>query len=115
MRTLRYPQGWPASHRPGERPQEKGIDVALALDFVVMAVRKDFDVDILMSTDTDMKPALEAVAELTASQGTRAEVAAWSAAGQRNRRLAIRSRNLYCHWAGKDVYDRIADPTDYSI
>ncbi len=115
MRTLRYPRGWPASHRPGERPQEKGIDVALALDFVVMAVRKDFDVGILMSTDTDMKPALEAVAELTASQGTRAEVAAWSAPGQHNRRLAIRSRNLYCHWVGKDVYDRIADPTDYSI
>lgn len=111
MRTLRYPRGWPASHRPGERPQEKGIDVALALDFVVMAVRKDFDVGILMSTDTDMKPALEAVAELTASQGTRAEVAAWSTAGQHNRRLAIRSRNLYCHWVGKDVYDRIADPT----
>jgi hypothetical protein len=68
-----------------------------------------------MSTDTDLKPALEAVAQLTATRGTRAEVAAWSAPGQRNRRLAIRSRNLYCHWAGKDVYDQIADATDYSI
>jgi hypothetical protein len=68
-----------------------------------------------MSTDTDMKPALEAVAQLTATQGVRAEVAAWSAAGRHNRRLAIHSRNLYCHWVGKDVYDQIADPTDYSI
>jgi len=115
LRTLRYPRGWPSSHRPGERPQEKGIDVALALDFVVMAVRRDFDVGILMSTDTDLKPALEAVAELTNTQGTRAEVAAWSAAGQHNRRLAIRTRNLYCHWIGKDVYDRVADATNYSI
>jgi uncharacterized LabA/DUF88 family protein len=114
-RPLRYPRGWPARSRIGERPQEKGIDVALALDFVLMGVRKQFDVGILMSTDTDMKPALEAVAELTATQGTRAEVAAWSASDRHSRRLAIRSRNLYCHWISKDVYDRIADPTDYSL
>lgn len=69
MRTLRYPKGWPASSRLAERPQEKGIDVALAIDYVVMAVRREFEVGILMSTDTDMKPALEAVAQLTATQG----------------------------------------------
>jgi len=114
MRTLRYPWGWPTQHQPGERPQEKGIDVALAIDFVVMAVRKEFDVGILMSTDTDLKPALEAVAELTATQGTRAEVAAWSAEERHSRRLSIRSRKLYCHWVGKDVYQQIADPTNYS-
>ena len=112
MRTLRYPKGWPARYRPGERPQEKGIDVALAIDFVVMASRGDFDVGILMSTDTDMKPALEAVASMTRP---RADVAAWSAPGRHNRRLAISSRNLFCHWVGKDVFDQIADPTDYSI
>jgi uncharacterized LabA/DUF88 family protein len=114
-RPLRYPQGWPGQSRIGERPQEKGIDVALSVDFVVMAVRGEFEVGILMSTDTDMKPALEAVAQLTASQGTRAEVAAWSVPGRHDRRLAIRARNLYCHWVGKDVYDQIADPADYSI
>ena len=114
-RPLRYPRGWPTRSRPGERPQEKGIDVALALDFVLMGVRSEFDVGILMSGDTDLKPALEAVAALTVTQGTRAEVAAWSAPGHHGRRLAIKTRNLYCHWVGKDVYDRIADPTDYSI
>lgn len=115
MRTLRYPRGWPATSRIGERPQEKGIDVALAIDYVVMAVRREFEVGILMSTDTDMKPALEAVAQLTFTQGTRAEVAAWSAAGRHNRRLSIRSRSLYCHWVDKDIYDRVADSTDYSF
>ncbi len=80
-----------------------------------MAVRGQYDVGILMSTDTDLKPALEAVAELTHARGKpRAEVAAWSAPGQRSRRLAISSRNLYCHWLGKDAYDEVADPTDYS-
>ncbi len=114
-RPLRYPQGWPTRSRVGERPQEKGIDVALAIDFVVMAVRKELDVGILMSTDTDMKPALEAVARLTAAQGTRAEVGAWGVPGRHSRRLSIQSRNLYCHWIGEDVYLQIADPTDYSI
>lgn len=115
LRTLRYPAGWPTPHVMGERPREKGIDVALAIDFVVMAVRGQFDVGILMSTDTDLKPALEAVAELTRANGMpRAELAAWSAPGRRSRRLAISSRNLYCHWLGKDAYDEMVDPTDYS-
>jgi hypothetical protein len=87
----------------------------LAIDYVVMAVRREFEVGILMSTDTDMKPALEAVAQLTATQGTRAEVAAWSATGRHNRRLSIRTRSLYCHWVGQDVYDHVADTTDYSV
>ena len=56
MRTLRYPRGWPTSHQPGEKPQEKGIDVALAIDFVSMAVAGEFEVGVLMSTDTDLKP-----------------------------------------------------------
>ena len=50
------------------------------------------------------------------SPGPRAEVASWSAGPrQRSRRLAISSRNLFCHWIGKDTYDKIADRTDYSI
>jgi hypothetical protein len=80
-----------------------------------MAVRGEYDVGILMSTDTDMKPALEAVVSMAQSSGPRVDVAAWSAPGRLSRRLAIGSRNLYCHWVGKDVYDRIADPTDYSV
>jgi uncharacterized LabA/DUF88 family protein len=113
-RPLLYPRGWPNSHQPGERPREKGIDIALAIDFVTMATRGDYDVGILMSTDTDMKPALESVAELTDAQGPRAEVAAWSAAGQHNRRLAISARRIYCHWVGKDIYDSVSDGTNYT-
>lgn len=55
-RTLRYPSDWPTS-----KPQEKGIDVALAVDFVAMAVRGEYDIGIIVSTDTDLIPALEAV------------------------------------------------------
>jgi hypothetical protein len=77
-----------------------------------MGNRGDYEVGILMSTDTDMKPALETVAGLT---GPRVDVAAWSALARHNRRLSISSRNLYCHWVGKDIYDQIADSANYSI
>lgn len=113
-RTLRYPPGWPTQSRPGERPQEKGIDVALAIDFVMLGLRLQYDVGILMSTDTDLKPALEAVAQLTASGGPRAEVAAWSGQGQHARRLSISSARLWCHWLDENAYSSLADPTNYS-
>ena len=52
-RPFRYPRDYPASP-----PQEKGIDVQLALDFAMMAVRGEYDVGVLMSNDTDLRPAL---------------------------------------------------------
>jgi uncharacterized LabA/DUF88 family protein len=114
-RPLRYPERWPHGSPPGDRPQEKGIDVALTLDFVVMALRGEYDVGVLFSTDTDLKPALEFVADLTNLNGTpRAEVAAWSGRGQHNKRLAIKTRNLYCHWIGESTYQAVADHTDYT-
>ena len=56
LRTLRYPPDWPR-----EKPQEKGVDVQLAVDFVRGALAGWFDVGIIMSTDTDLRPAIEAV------------------------------------------------------
>lgn len=116
LRTLRYPPGWPDSHESGAKPQEKGIDVALAIDFVMMAVEGKYDVGILISTDTDLKPALEVVANLTNTRGgPRAEVAAWSRSSQQHsRRLSISNRKLYCHWLDKSAYDAAADTTNYS-
>jgi uncharacterized LabA/DUF88 family protein len=38
-----------------------------------MAVRGEYDVGILMSTDTDMKPAIQAVLEF----GGRVDIASW--------------------------------------
>ncbi|GLW69975.1 hypothetical protein Kpho02_22740 [Kitasatospora phosalacinea] len=114
-RPLKYPQNYP-NHQNGERPREKGIDVQLTLDFAVMAARGQYDIGIMMSTDTDLKPALEFVADLTRKSGKpRAEVAAWSAEGQHSRRLAISGKpSLYCHWVGEDVYARVKDTTDYA-
>lgn len=117
LRTLRYPYGWPTSHQQGEKPQEKGIDVALALDFLAMAIRGEYEVGVIMSTDTDMKPALEKVVEHRQGLGShvpRAEVAAWECDNTYSRRLSISSAKLWCHWLGRDAYDKVADPTDYT-
>lgn len=48
---------WP----PTDKAEEKGIDVALAIDFVAMAVEDKYDVGVIASCDTDLRPALEFV------------------------------------------------------
>lgn len=57
-RPLRYPPDYPR-----EKAREKGVDVMLAVDFVSGALAGRFDVGVIMSTDTDLYPALEAVRE----------------------------------------------------
>lgn len=115
-RPLQYPPGWPNNCLPGEQPNEKGIDVQLALDMAVMAQRKEYDVGILMSLDTDLRPALEYVAEMTRAWGKpRAEVAAWSMPNQQCRRLSLPGKqNVYCHWVGEQTYQTLRDNTSYS-
>ena len=108
-RILRYPKNWPA-----EPAQEKGIDVALAIDVVTMAIRDEYDVAVVMSTDTDLKPALEAVTSLRGNPYPRCEVAAWSSPHGYSRRLSIASKRLWCHWLSEDDYRAVADPTDYA-
>ncbi len=108
-RRLRYPTNWPLSP-----PKEKGIDVALAIDFVVMAVRGEYGVGIIMSTDTDLVPALEAVTALGGRPFPRCEVAAWSAPNSHSQRLGVPGRRIWCHWLDENEYRVVADPRDYS-
>jgi uncharacterized LabA/DUF88 family protein len=108
QRSLRYPINW-----PDERAEEKGIDVAIAVDFVMMAVAKKYDVGILMSTDTDLKPALEAVASL--EEGPICEVAAWKEPGRHARQLYVPGIELWCHYLYLDDYKPLADGRDYTV
>ncbi len=103
-RPLRYPRDYPRA-----RPQEKGIDVMLAVDFVRMAVQGEYDVGVLMSHDTDLVPALEAVAGLSRP---RCEIAAWS--GPRSPRLRVPGAQLWCHYLTPADYAAVADPRDYT-
>lgn len=111
-RPLRYPRNYPAA-----RAQEKGIDVQIALDFAMMAVRNEYDVGILMSGDTDLHPALEEVMGLGEKT---VEVATWNPLPGRRRfhiRLAGLTANMqpYCHWIDHAAYLSIQDETDYTL
>jgi uncharacterized LabA/DUF88 family protein len=61
LRPIHYPRNWPNSDIKLGLPREKGIDVALAVDFVGQAVEGKFDIGIIFSMDNDLKPALEYV------------------------------------------------------
>ncbi len=109
--TLRYPSGWPKST---EHPREKGIDVSLAVDLVVMGTAGDYDTAIVMSSDQDIAPAVEYIAgnhDLPA----RVEVAAWRGnMGRRPNRINTRTR-VFGHWLTDQDYWGLMDETDYTV
>ena len=108
-RDLRYPREWP------EQPaQEKGIDVALAVDFVLMAARGDYDVGVMFSSDTDLVPALEAVVALRPVETPACEVAAWAPPHARPRTLAVRGARLRRHLLDTADFLAVADDADYT-
>lgn len=106
FRALRYPADWPAS-----KPEEKGIDVALAIDFVALAVDGQYDIGVIASTDSDLRPPLEFVSR-KCGERCRVQVAAWTSPRTKSR-LSIAGRNVWCHWLHRTDYDAIADPIDY--
>lgn len=106
-RPLRYPPDWPRS-----KAQQKGVDVALAIDFVAYAIEGRYDVGVIASTDTDLIPALEFVRRFAAQR--RIEVAAWTSPRSRIR-LSVTRSSIWCYWLDRTDYDSVADLTDYNI
>ena len=103
---MRYPYRYPE-----EPAEEKGIDVALAIDFVTMAVDDKYDVGVIFSTDTDLCPALEYVVRTCEKT---VEVAAWHGV-KHNRGLRVEGAGIWCHRLVKADYDTVADYRDYNM
>jgi uncharacterized LabA/DUF88 family protein len=102
-RPLRYPADWPTAPA-----QEKGIDVALAIDVVAMALRKEYDAAIVVSSDTDLMPAIETV---YAGRLGHIELATWAGA----RRLRFpRTQLPWWHFISGAEYRTPEDLTDYT-
>lgn len=114
VRSLRYPRGYQPG-RASAKPKEKGIDVQIAVDFVLMAVRDEYDVGVLMSLDTDLRPAIEAVLALG---GPSVEVAAWQPSDSARQRYRLKlkgSSQPRCNWIAEDIYRlHLADDRDYN-
>jgi len=107
-------------HRPlqyltGMAPREKGIDVQLAIDFVVMAVKGDYDIGVLFSADTDLVPALDAVCDLSRHGRPAARVAGWD--GPNDKKRCIRpngKRQAPCVWLSMSHYNGANDHNHYA-
>lgn len=107
-RPLKYPRDW-----PNTKAQQKGIDVALAVDLVALAVDGEYDVGVIVSADTDLRPALEFV--LARYEGKRwVEAVAWKTP-RSYVSLSVPRREISCHWLTKADYDEVADLTDYTV
>lgn len=109
-RPLRYPPGWPNVVN-GRRPEEKGIDVAMAVDLVRLGQDQLYDVAIVCTGDTDLIPAIEDV--LATETGTKVEVAGWRSERYRQR-LSLPGRNLWCHWLTYADYLAVEETTDFA-
>ncbi|QIK82646.1 NYN domain-containing protein [Sanguibacter sp. HDW7] len=116
-RDLRYPYGW-GTDACVDRPREKGVDVALAIDVVTMGRDEKYDIGIVMSADYDLVPALDYMVrrhEVDASRPT-VEVAAWKGESDgRPLRIRLQGKPLWCHWLGSSDYWGAVDETDYAL
>lgn len=101
-RQLRYPRDFPLG-----RPQEKGIDVALAVDFVRLAYEGAYDVGIVASHDTDLVPAWETVHDLRLAH---VEMSGWA---RRNGIWFPGAQQPWYHNLYERDYRVVCDDTDY--
>lgn len=108
-RDLRYPSNWPR-----QKAEEKGIDVALAIDAIRMAINDELDVAILATTDTDQRPVLEAFHQLPLAHSPVVEVAAWKSATMR-KKLQVRNYHVWSHFLEEDAYRQVRDKRDYNL
>jgi len=108
----------PLNYRDPNEPREKGIDVSLAVDFVMMAQRNQYDIGVLFSEDTDLVPALEAVAEIKGTETC--ETGTWHPLDEPGRRkpsplLLPHARLGAVHLLRRGDFEHVRDDRDYNI
>jgi len=109
-RSISYPKNWVKGQFNLESPREKGIDVALAVDFVALAFKKEYELGLIFSADTDLRPALEYVN--SGEVEPIAEVVAWR--GIKPHYELSSKKSAYCHWINSDEFFRVADKTSFT-
>lgn len=97
--------------------REKGVDVALAIDLVTLAIDGHYDRAIVFSGDHDLAPALEYVmkwAQANEKPLPIVQVAAWKPDDENGRRLNVRRPlKVWCHWLDRSAYDAVKDRRNY--
>src|SRR5258708_16633155 len=111
-RRLRYHTEQAADGTTITVPQEKGIDIRIALDLVTCARRKEFDAAIIFSQDQDLGEAVLEVWSIAKEQGRSLEI--FSAFPTSD--LAISLRGIAtptCFPMDKAFYDTCIERRDY--
>lgn len=105
-RSLRYPPG-----RPLSEAEEKGVDVQLAIDVMVMGLRDEYDLAIIATADTDLLPVLEGLLALRETTGKPdVAVIGWSGTSKH-----LKLDGVPVRWIGKLDYESVRDRTDFNI
>lgn len=110
QRPLRYPPDWPAT-----KAQQKGVDVQMGADIGLLYLRDVYDVGIVATTDTDLRPAVESVIEIAGGapkDHPPVFTCAWNSP-RLKKRLWLIARPLYCFYLSRADYDAVEDPTRY--
>jgi uncharacterized LabA/DUF88 family protein len=95
---------------PYERPREKGIDLALALDVVDLALRRLMDVAIIVSSDGDLTEVARVVHDMTRAAG-RVSVEA-AVVNDRPRPILLEHYD-YTHQIRRNDFEECRDSFDY--
>ena len=104
-RKIKYPPPY-----TDEKPREKGIDVWLAVDLVEMAIRHTVDRAVVVSTDTDLIPALRLATETR--EDNFVEVVGWEGLGDAAGLLYIPGHRITKRPLRRDLYEALRDDTD---
>jgi len=105
LRPLRYDPNDPAA-----RPEEKGVDVQLALGVVESVLLDRCDVAILFSHDSDLAPVAETIARLRGIECI--ETASWTSHHFRSRLRA--PKGVHHHSISGAVFEKIETPVNYA-
>lgn len=93
-------------------PQEKGIDVRIALDIVRLARTKQFDVGVIYSQDQDLAEVADEVREIAKEQDRWVKLVSAFPSGD----YATATRGIdKTDWfkIDQETYDKCLDPRDY--
>ena len=78
-----------------------------------MGLKDEYDVAVIASTDTDLRPAIEGCHALGIVNGREIEVAAWREGGFR-KRIEVPGIHVWCHFLDREDYGACHDSQSYS-
>jgi hypothetical protein len=93
-------------------PQEKGIDVRLALDLVSLARKRQFDVAIIFSQDQDLQEVVAEIADISQEQSRWINIACAFPSGPNASATRGIDKTEWCRM-DQQFYDQCLDPRDY--